>query len=178
MLDERPENAADDAFLPADLQRGAQLTQDLLLAHDHRVEAARDREQVLHRTVLVVHVEVVGELVERDAGALDESLGDLLHTAVELARVGVELEPVARREDDRLVDVFRGDRMREQFADVLRGKRGALEQLDRGRAVRQADHKNTHAGTTADRTSSGTAAPGEPATPDALRCSWKARICS
>ena len=46
----------------------AELPEDLRLADDHRVEPGGDREQVLDGPVLVVHVEVVGQLVGGDAG--------------------------------------------------------------------------------------------------------------
>ena len=48
----------------AGAQRRAHLAEDLALADDHRVQAAGDREQVRDGAVLVVHVEVRGELVD------------------------------------------------------------------------------------------------------------------
>src|SRR5207249_7756238 len=47
----------------AGLPRVTNLTEDLALADDHRVEAGRDREQMRHRGFVVVGVEMVGELV-------------------------------------------------------------------------------------------------------------------
>ena len=48
-------------------ERLPDLAEDLALADHHRVQAAGHREQVLHGAVLVVHVQVRGQLVERHA---------------------------------------------------------------------------------------------------------------
>ena len=76
-------------------QRLPDLAEDLALADDHRVQAAGHREQVLHGAVLVVHVQVRGQLAERDAGVPGQQLADGRHRAVELADLGVDLDPVA-----------------------------------------------------------------------------------
>ena len=68
MLDELSEGAPDAAFFARNLQSGAQLSDDLLLAHHHRVEPGRHGEQMLHRAVLIVNVKVLGELFDGDAG--------------------------------------------------------------------------------------------------------------
>jgi hypothetical protein len=44
--------------------RGAQLTKNLRLANDHRVEPGGHREQVLHTGRRVVHVEVFGQVIQ------------------------------------------------------------------------------------------------------------------
>ena len=130
MLDELAEGAADAAFLARNLQRRAQLPEDLLLADHHRVEPGGHREQMLHRAVLVVDVEVLGELLDGHAGARRDALGHLLHAAVELGDVGIYLEPVARRHDQRLVDMVGFEQLGEQLHDPVDVLRCALEQRD------------------------------------------------
>ena len=60
----------------ASLQRRTHLAEDLALADHHRVQAGRHREQVAHRAVLVVHVQVLGQLVRRHAAVPREQLAD------------------------------------------------------------------------------------------------------
>ena len=125
-------------------QRGADLAEDLALADDHRVEPAGDREQVRDGPVLVVHVEVRGELVDGHAGPPGEQLGGLGDAAVELVDVGVDLDPVAGREHDRLAGVVAADDVVEQLLGGVAGQGGALEQVDRRGAVGQADDEDAH----------------------------------
>ena len=100
------------------------LPEDLRLSHGHRVQPAGNRERVGHRSVVVADVEVVGDALhprgERvdgiaglglgrgrqaraaRAGSDGEGLTDCGHGRVEGRHLGVDLEPVARREDDGL----------------------------------------------------------------------------
>jgi hypothetical protein len=48
-----------------------------------------------------VHVEVLLQLVERDAGGAGEQVADRVDAGVEALGVGVDLDPVAGRDDDR-----------------------------------------------------------------------------
>jgi hypothetical protein len=73
----------------------AQLPEDLGLTDHHRVEAGRDPERVQHRRLVVVHVEVAGELGGRNAGGLGEHVADVAETAVEAGDRRVDLHPVA-----------------------------------------------------------------------------------
>ena len=109
LLDQVVEQPAGAAGVLRGAQPDPDLAEDLALADDHRVQAAGHREQVRHGAVLVVHVEVRGELVEVDAGVPRQQLGDLGDAAVELVDVGVHLDPVAGGQHHRLGGVVAGE---------------------------------------------------------------------
>ena len=69
------------AFAHGGLPRVADLAEDLALADDHRVEPGRDREEVRDRGVVVVRVEVVGEVVGVDAGVVGEEVAHVADAA-------------------------------------------------------------------------------------------------
>ena len=73
--------ASSETRAPADLLRDLEgvfdLPQDLRLADDHRVQARRHLEEVLHGAVVVTDVEVRRELLARHSGGLREGLGDV-----------------------------------------------------------------------------------------------------
>ena len=81
-------------------ERLPDLAQDLALADHHRVQAAGDVEQVLHGTVLVVHVQVRGEVGQRDTGMPGQQVADRADAAVELVHLGVDFHPVAGGHDE------------------------------------------------------------------------------
>src|SRR5205085_7642562 len=136
------------------------------------------REQVLDRAVLVMDVEVLRQRLDRDTGASSETFGHFLHAAVELRDVGVDLEAVARREHQCLVDVVGTDELGEELHHAVVVLRRTFQQRDRRGTMRKPNSQDAHTAATAARTSSGTAAPGTESAPVAFRCSWKARICS
>ena len=129
LLGELVEGPAGRAGLLRQSQRDLDLADDLALSDDHRVEPARDGEQVRHRPVLVLHVEVRSQPVQRHlcmAGEQGRRLGD---TGMELVDVGVDLDPVAGGEDDRLGCVLAADQVGEQLGHgvacrVLRARAG------------------------------------------------------
>ena len=84
---------------------GAELAEHLRLADDHRVQAGGDGEQVRDGLVLVVHGDVRGELLHRRAGLPGEHPADVGDAAVEAVDLGEDLDPVARRQHQRLADV-------------------------------------------------------------------------
>src|SRR5674536_252854 len=53
-------------------------------------------------SVLVVHVEVLGQGLQRQSVDRRQQVGDLADTTVELVHVGEDLDPVAGGEHDRL----------------------------------------------------------------------------
>ena len=148
LLGERAELPAGGPGVLRGAQRVPDLAEDLALADDHRVQPAGHREQVRDGAVLVVHVEVRGELVQGDAGPPGEQLGGLGEAAVELVDLGVDLDPVAGGEHDRLGRVVAGDHVGEQLGDGVGGQRDPLEQVDRRAAVGQADDEDAHVVTT------------------------------
>ncbi len=134
VLDELVQDAAGGAGLLRQGQRGADLTDDLALADDHRVQPARDAEQVLDRAVLVVHVQVRGQLLQPEAGVPGEQLGDVRQAAVELLDDRVDLDPVAGRQDDDLGHVLGRHRVRQELGQRVAGEGRALQQADRARS--------------------------------------------
>ncbi len=89
-------------------QRLAHLAEDLALADGHRVEPADDGEQVRDRPVLVVHVEVLGQVLERHAGGRRQRRPEVGQAAVEGRDIGVQLDPVAGGQGQHLADVLAG----------------------------------------------------------------------
>ncbi len=92
----------------------AELAEDLRLADDHRVEPGGHPERVPHGRLVVVHVEVAGQLGGRDAGLLGEHVADVAEAAVEAGDRRVDLDPVAGGEHHGLADVRLGDQLVQQ----------------------------------------------------------------
>ena len=144
LLEQHVEGRADGAELLAEPERVAGLAEDLALADGHRVEPGRDLEQVRDRAVVVVDVEVRQHRVGGLAGPLDEQPGELLDRAVEPVDVGVDLDPVAGRDDGRLGDVLAGGHGLRQLGDrVGLGARPARAG-HRGGVVGDADDEDAH----------------------------------
>ena len=101
LLDRLGEEAGCDALLVGLAQRPAQLAGDLALAHDHRVQAGADAEEVLQgRGVLAQgHGHEPGGGAER----LAHDVGDLVGGAV---GVDVDLDPVAGGQHHGTVDAL------------------------------------------------------------------------
>jgi hypothetical protein len=91
-----------------------------------------------------VHVDVLGELVQRHAGVPAEHRGDVGQPAVEGVDDRVHLDPVARGEQHDLAHVLTAEQLVEQLGQLVDEHRGPLQHLDRGAAVRQPDHQNAH----------------------------------
>ena len=64
--------------------------------------------------------------------------------AVELVDLGVDLDPVAGGQHERLGRVVAGEHVGEQLGDAVGGQRDPLEQVDRGAAVGQAHDQDAH----------------------------------
>ena len=156
LLEQHVEGRADGAELLAEPERVAGLAEDLALADGHRVEPGRDLEQVRDRAVVVVDVEVRKHRVGGLAGPLDQQPGELLDRAVEPVDVGVDLDPVAGRDDGRLGDVLAGGHGLDQLGDRVGLGRDLLQQGHRGGVVGDADHEDAH----------------DAVTSPCLRCSW------
>ena len=147
----------------------AQLPEDLRLADHHRVQPAGDLEQVQDRLPLPVHVEVALEVVQRHPRQSSQQVADRIDAGVEDLGVGVDLDPVARREHHDLAD--RAGRPQLGHHE-LRGPypdSDLLQQGHRRALVRHTDDQDAHADTCP---ASGSSAMG-PSTSDsaALRCS-------
>src|SRR5690606_29378939 len=154
----------------------ADLAQDLRLTHDHRLQAADHAEQVRHRTLAVMHVEVRRERVESDPGMGGQQVADLVDAAVEGGGVDVELEAIAGAHHDRLGQVRRRGQLVEHLRHVIAPDGDVLEDVDRCAAMRQTDGQDAHPFTAS---ASSAACDGVSESWAAfLRCSRYARICS
>src|SRR3984957_17899968 len=149
-------------------ERLPDLAEDLALADDHRVQPARDGEQVLHGAVFVEHVQVRREVGQRDARVPGEQFADRADAAVELVHLGVDFHPVAGGDDEGARHVLGVEHVVPQLVEFVPGYRGALERGHRGALVAQPHHQHAHRPT---------ASTGGRALA-ALRWAWKARICN
>ena len=112
-------------------QRLAHLGVDLRLAEDHRVEPARDGEQVIGRVALPVGVHRVGEFVGGDPPRLDEQALQRHEPGVVARDLAVDLDPVAGRQDHGAVDAVQVGGHAVRLGEVVVGEREPLQQLDR-----------------------------------------------
>ena len=121
------------------------LAEDLALADGHRVQAGDDAEEVGDGAVVVVDVEVRQHRLGGLAGAVDQQPRHVLDAAVEAVDVGVDLEPVAGRDDRRLGDVLaRGDASI-SLRTPSASSGDLLEQPDRRGPVGDPHNQDTHA---------------------------------
>ena len=146
-LAELAEHPAGRAVLRRQLDRRAHLAEDLVLADHDRVEPGGHREQMAHRAVLVMHVQVLGELVRRQAAVPREQFADRGDARVEPVHVGVHLNPVAGRDDEGLGHGFGLHDVAEQLGESVTAYRDALQGRHRGALVAKADHQHTHLST-------------------------------
>ena len=149
LLEQRVEHRADGGLGLRAVQGVADLPEDLALAEDHRVQAGGDREEVGDRGVVVVHVDVLGELVAVEVGVLGEQARHLLDGSVEPLRLDDDLDAVAGGDDRGLGDRRRLQGTVRQLDGGVGVERGALEQLDRGGLVGHAHDQDAHASTSA-----------------------------
>ena len=161
------EGGADGADLLAGAERLAGLAEDLALAERHRVEAGGDLEQVRDRAVVVVDVEVRQHRLGALAGPVDEQPGDLLDAAVEAVDVGVDLEPVAGRDDRRLGDVLAARRRRRSACARRRASSATRSSSATGAELWEMPTTRTLIGAPRSHGPSGSSR-----CPWALRCSW------
>ena len=120
------------------------LAQDLRLAEDHGIQSRRDLEQVLCRVVLVVGVERLGELLRRDLAGLGEDPLERKESRVIRANPRVDLDPVAGREDDGLVDLGLVDERAIGLWEIVGDEGQALQELHPGPPVRHAQREDRH----------------------------------
>ncbi len=131
LLEERVERGADGLLRLAQLQRLADLPEDLPLTDDHRVEAGRDREEVVDGSLVVVDVEGWNHIVERGVGTIDQEGGEIFHAPVEAVDLGVDLHPVAGGQHQCLGDVVAVQGSGPQLGGGIGVDSQLLEQLHR-----------------------------------------------
>ena len=147
-LDRVPEHAREQVpgglLLLGREPRAADLSEDLALTDDHRVETRGDREQVRGRGVVDVGVEVIGELVGIGARHLGEEVAHVADRGMEARAACVDLGAVARRQHDGLREVLtRGDVV-ECLRQPRRRDADPLEHPDRNRPVVETDDDQRH----------------------------------
>ena len=124
--------------------RGAQLTEDLRLADDHRVQPGGYREQMLHTGGRVVHVEVLGQFVERYRGLARQHIGDIGEATVEGRDHRIDFDPVTGRQQQRLRDVLARKQLTQHLTGVRGRHRDSFQHFNRRTAMRQTDNQKTH----------------------------------
>jgi hypothetical protein len=144
LLHELVQQPAGGVRLARRVVRVPQLPEDLRLADHHRVEPGRHPEGVLHRGLVVVHVQVPGQLGGRDPGHLGEHVADVAETAVEAADRRVDLHPVAGGQHHGLADVRLADQLGEEPGHRLLGDGEAFQGADVRGAVGRTDAEQVH----------------------------------
>ena len=147
---EAVELPAESPVLTRQGDRLAHLAEDLALADDHGVQPGGHRQQVLDRPVLVVHVQVLGQFGQRDAGMPGQQVGDRGQARVELVHLGVDLHPVAGGHHERARDRVRFEHVAQQLAERVAADGGPFQGRDRGASVAQPDGQHAHGAATAD----------------------------
>jgi hypothetical protein len=99
---------------------------------------------VLDRAVLVVHIEVRGQLMGRDAGVPGQQLAHACHAGVEPVDLGVHLDPVAGGDHERFRDVRQPGHIMQQLAQRVVTDRGALQDRYRRALVAKANDEDAH----------------------------------
>ena len=112
-------------------ERLAHLRGDLRLAEHHRVEPARDCEQVIGGVAFPLRVQWLGELLSRDAAGLDEQPLQRQEPCVIARDLAVDLDPVAGREDHGPLDPLEIADDPVCLGQIVVGEREPLQQLDR-----------------------------------------------
>ena len=120
------------------------LAQDLRLAEDHGIQPGRDLEKVLRRVVLVVGVERLRELLRRDLTGLGEDPLQREESRVIRADPRVDLDAVAGREDDGLVDLGLVHERAIGLGEIVGDEGQALQELHPGSPVRHAEREDRH----------------------------------
>ena len=127
----------------APLVEGApDLTQDLGLAQDERVETGGDATQMTRHVLAGVHVQVLDEQLPLDVVAAREHVDQFLARLVDAAcEVRVELHPVAGREHGVLLDRRAASGAGPEVAQALAqlDGRGAVAQAEADEAVHDAN---------------------------------------
>ncbi len=125
VAEQQVERGARRPFALGDLPRRADLAEDLALAEHGRVEPGGDLEQVGHRAVVVLAVEVRRELVDAEVAELAQEVADVGVGAVEALGDDVDLGAVARGQDHRLAEVVALGQPGHGLGEVVGGDRDA-----------------------------------------------------
>ena len=145
VAEQQVEAAAGAALGLRDLPGLADLTEDLALTDDRRVEPGRDLEQVGDGRFVVLREQIRVQLVGREVADVAQEVADVGVRAVELLGDRVHLGAVARAQHRDLADVVAGGEPGHRLADRVRGERDPLEQGERTAAMVHSDDEDRHA---------------------------------
>jgi hypothetical protein len=134
------------ALLLSDLEGTSDLTEDLALANDHRVDPGRDAKEMLQRTFVVIRVGAIGEILRWNVTELGQEILQVLGSAVEARHNRVDLDAVTRREDRSFENVLAVVELVKGLGQLLFGDGQALEQLDRSGPMINSDDDYRHRG--------------------------------
>ena len=99
---------------------------------------------MLHTGRGVVHVQVIGQLIQRSRGLASQHVGDVGQPPVEGGHHRVDLDAVAGGQQQRLSDMLPFQQLAQHLAGVRRGHRDPLQHLDRRAAVGHPDNHQAH----------------------------------
>ncbi len=139
------EHASGGTAVLAPDEAGTHLAQYLGLAHHHRVQSCGDGEQVGHGGGVEVHVAVLDEGPAIAPRPLGHQVGNGCHRRVEAGHVGVDLDPVAGRQDHRLGDDVAGREVGREPLSLDGGESQLIENPGGSRSVVDAHDEEGHA---------------------------------
>ena len=120
------------------------LAENLRLAHDERVEAGRDAEQVARDVQIGDVVHVRRDLAGGDAVEVAHEAHQILARLRRLVARDVELGAVARRDDNRFARRAALGERAQRVGDAARLEVDAFAQLDRRRAMTDSNKEKVH----------------------------------
>ena len=124
---------------------GLDLSKDLRLADDQRIESGGNAKEMAGGVCPAMNVEMLAHVLVRDLVILTEKAAEVLRRAVTVTH-GVDLGPVAGRQDDQLAsDPSRGE-LGKRVLQPLAREVHRLPQFDGCRPVTQSDCKEAHQG--------------------------------
>jgi len=132
------------ALLFGDLEGVAHLAEDLALPEDHGVDAGRHPEEVGDGRLVVVAVDVLGQVGGPHPGLLGQELAGVGDARVELGAEGVDLGPVAGGQEGHLGQVVPAGQVAQGLRDERRPDGDPLQHGQRHRPVVQPDDDERH----------------------------------
>jgi hypothetical protein len=93
------EDAVNVPMIEGQLIRASNLTQDLGLTDDHRIDAGCDPKQVPDRAFVVIRVQPIGDFLRRDVTEVRQEVAEVERAPVKLRHDRVDLDAVACRQE-------------------------------------------------------------------------------
>ena len=140
LLESSSQVAANHSLIGAGSERATHLAEDLGLTDDHRVDPRTHTEQMSHRGLVVIRVEVIHEVLGRHVAELGQEIAKVLSAAVELRHHGVHLDAIAGRQDRTLEHVLVVAEVGKRFGQLLLGDGEPFEKADGCGAMVESDN--------------------------------------